>query len=69
MKLAHLSQEAVEIAEQRTVLEAVEEVKRRATLAGGEELTAGRLAERFGFRGEKAITRGPRPSRAASAGA
>jgi len=39
------------------VLEAVEEVRRRATLAGGEELTAGKLAERFGFRGEKAVTR------------
>ena len=42
--------------EHRTVLEAVEEVRRRATLAGGEELTAGRLAERFGFRGEKSRT-------------
>ena len=57
VKLAHLSQSAVEIPEQRTVLEAIEEVRRRATLAGGEELTAGKLAERFGFRGEKAITR------------
>ncbi len=57
VKLAYLSQSAVEIPEQRTVLEAVEEVRRRATLAGGEELTAGRLVERFGFRGEKAITR------------
>ena len=42
--------------EHRTVLEAVEEIRRRATLAGGEELTAGKLAERFGFRGEKART-------------
>jgi ATP-binding cassette subfamily F protein uup len=57
VRLAHLSQEAAEIPEQRTVIEAVEEVRRRATLAGGEELTAGRLVERFGFRGEKAITR------------
>jgi ABC transport system ATP-binding/permease protein len=57
VRLAHLSQSAVEIPEQRTVLEAVEEVRRRATLAGGEELTAGKLAERFGFRGEKAVTR------------
>ncbi|HWD70837.1 MAG TPA: ABC-F family ATP-binding cassette domain-containing protein [Solirubrobacteraceae bacterium] len=57
VKLAHLSQEPAEIPEQRTVIEAVEQVRRRATLAGGEELTAGRLAERFGFRGEKAITR------------
>ncbi|MDE3134448.1 MAG: ABC-F family ATP-binding cassette domain-containing protein [Acidobacteriota bacterium] len=57
VKLAHLSQSAGELPEQLTVLEAVEEIKRRATLAGGEELTAGRLAERFGFRGEKAFTR------------
>ncbi len=57
VRLAHLSQSAAEIPEQCTVIEAVEEVKRRATLAGGEELTAGRLAERFGFRGERAVTR------------
>ena len=57
VRLGHLSQSAAEIPEGRTVLEAVEEVRRRATLAGGQELTAGRLAERFGFRGEKAITR------------
>jgi ABC transport system ATP-binding/permease protein len=56
VKLAHLSQEASEIAGDRTVLESVEEVRRRAVLAGGEELTAGRLAERFGFRGEKSRT-------------
>ena len=56
VKLAHLSQSSAEIAGHLTVLEAVEEIKRRATLAGGEELTAGRLAERFGFRGEKART-------------
>jgi ATP-binding cassette subfamily F protein uup len=57
VKIAHLSQSAAAIPEHRTVLEAVEEVKRRATLAGGEELTAGRLADRFGFRGEKAVTK------------
>ena len=57
VRLAHLSQSAAEIPEQLTVIAAVEEVRRRATLAGGEELTAGKLAERFGFRGEKAITR------------
>jgi ATP-binding cassette subfamily F protein uup len=57
VRLGHLSQGAAEIPEQLTVLEAVEEVRRRATLAGGQELTAGRLAERFGFRGEKAVTR------------
>jgi len=56
VRLAHLSQGAEEIPGQRTVIEAVEEVRRRATLAGGEELTAGKLVERFGFRGEKART-------------
>ncbi len=39
-----------------TVLEAVEQVRGRATLAGGEEITAGRLADRFGFRGDKSRT-------------
>ena len=38
------------------MIESVEEIRRRATLAGGEELTAGKLAERFGFRGDKART-------------
>ncbi len=56
VKLAHLSQEANPIAGHLTVLEAVEEIRGRATLAGGEELTAGRLTERFGFRGEKSRT-------------
>jgi ATP-binding cassette subfamily F protein uup len=56
VKLAHLAQEATEIAGDRTVIESVEEIRRRATLAGGEELTAGKLAERFGFRGDKSRT-------------
>ena len=38
------------------VLEALEEIRGRATLADGVELTAGMLAERFGFRGERART-------------
>ncbi len=56
VKLAHLAQEAAEIAGDRTVIESVEEIRRRATLAGGEQLTAGKLAERFGFRGDKSRT-------------
>ena len=56
VKLAHLAQEATEITGDRTVIESVEEIRRRATLAGGEELTAGKLAERFGFRGDKSRT-------------
>jgi ATP-binding cassette subfamily F protein uup len=56
VRLAHLAQEAAEIAGYRTVIESVEEIRKRAMLAGGEELTAGKLAERFGFRGEKSRT-------------
>ena len=39
------------------VLEALEQVRGRITTSAGEELTAGRLAERFGFRGDKLRTR------------
>jgi ATP-binding cassette subfamily F protein uup len=56
VKLAHLSQSATEIPEHLNVLAAVEEIRKRSTLADGSELTAGKLAERFGFRGEKART-------------
>ncbi len=56
VKLAYLSQTASEIPEHRTVLEAITEIKGRITLSDGSEITAGRLAERFGFRGEKART-------------
>jgi ATP-binding cassette subfamily F protein uup len=57
VKLALLSQHTAELPPERTVLEAIEEVRGVATLAGGEQLTAGRLAERFGFRGERLRTR------------
>jgi ABC transport system ATP-binding/permease protein len=56
VKLAHLSQSATEIPEHLNVLEAVEQIRKRSTLADGSELTAGKLAERFGFRGEKTRT-------------
>ena len=56
VRLAHLSQDTVEIPGHLRVLEALEEVRLRATLADGRELTASSLAERFGFRGEKAWT-------------
>jgi ABC transport system ATP-binding/permease protein len=56
VKLAHLSQSATEIPEHLNVLAAVEEIRKRSTLADGSELTAGKLAERFGFRGEKSRT-------------
>src|SRR4051812_3227152 len=56
VRLAHLSQETAEIPGDQRVLESLEAVRGRATLAGGEELTAGMLAERFGFRGDRART-------------
>ena len=56
VRLAHLSQGASEIPEHKNVLQAIEEIRGRAVLAGGEEITAGKLAERFGFRGEKLRT-------------
>jgi ABC transport system ATP-binding/permease protein len=56
VRLAYLSQEVVEVPGDRNVLESLADVRGRATLADGMELTAGQLAERFGFRGERART-------------
>jgi ATP-binding cassette subfamily F protein uup len=56
VKLALLSQDTAQIPGDLRVLEALEAVKRRATLGDGRELTAGQLAERFGFGGEKGRT-------------
>jgi ATP-binding cassette subfamily F protein uup len=56
VRLAHLSQDTAEIDDDLRVLEALEAVRGRATLADGVELTAGMLAERFGFRGDRART-------------
>src|SRR4051794_7936670 len=50
VKLAHLSQDTAEIPGHLRVLEAIEAVRGYARLGDGVELTAGRLAERFGFR-------------------
>jgi ATP-binding cassette subfamily F protein uup len=55
--LAELSQDTAELPAGLRVLESLEQVRGRITTSGGEELTAGRLAERFGFRGEKLYTR------------
>jgi ATP-binding cassette subfamily F protein uup len=57
VQLAELSQhdEAAPPGNPR-VLEALEQVRVRITTSAGEELTAGRLAERFGFRGDKLRT-------------
>ncbi|ADB52364.1 ABC-F family ATP-binding cassette domain-containing protein [Conexibacter woesei] len=56
VRLAHLTQDAVEIPGHLRVLESLEEVRGRIRLGDGSELTAGQLAERFGFRGDKART-------------
>jgi ATP-binding cassette subfamily F protein uup len=56
VRLAVLSQDTAEIGGHLRVLESLEEVRGRATLADGVEISAGMLAERFGFRGDRART-------------
>src|SRR5215217_4958332 len=54
VRTALLSQDTAEVPGDLRVLEALEAVRGRATLSDGREITAGLLADRFGFRGEKA---------------
>jgi ABC transport system ATP-binding/permease protein len=56
VRMAHLSQDTVELPGALRVLESLEAVRVRATLSDGEEITAGMLCERFGFRGDRART-------------
>ncbi len=56
VRLALLSQHPEELAPELSVIESLQQIRRRATLSGGQEVTAGRLAERFGFRGDRART-------------
>ncbi|HSZ14234.1 MAG TPA: ABC-F family ATP-binding cassette domain-containing protein [Solirubrobacteraceae bacterium] len=56
VRLAHLSQDTVEIPEELRVLESLQELRSHAVLSDGQEITAALLCERFGFRGEKART-------------
>ena len=56
VRLAHLSQDTAEIPGHLRVLESLEEVRGRATLSDGQEITASMLCDRFGFRGDKART-------------
>src|SRR4029079_15073619 len=56
VKLALLSQDTAEVPGELRVLEALEAGEGRPALGDGLELTAGQLAERFGFRGEKGRT-------------
>ncbi|MBO0767088.1 MAG: ABC-F family ATP-binding cassette domain-containing protein [Solirubrobacterales bacterium] len=57
VKLAMLSQHSAELAPDRNVLESLADVKQISTLADGTQITAGKLAERFGFRGERLRTK------------
>ena len=56
VRIAHLSQDTAEIPGHLRVLESLESVRGRATLSTGEEITAGMLCDRFGFRGDRART-------------
>ncbi len=56
VRLAHLSQDTVEIPTHLRVLESLEEVRGRGVLSDGQEISASMLCDRFGFRGEKART-------------
>ena len=53
VRLGELSQDTAELPAGRRVLQALEQVRGRSTTSAGEQLTAGMLAERFGFGGEK----------------
>jgi ATP-binding cassette subfamily F protein uup len=57
VRLGELTQETAELPPGVSVLDALRQVKERITTSTGEELTAGRLAERFGFHGEKLRTK------------
>lgn len=56
VKLARLSQEMTAVSPDLTVLGALREIRGAVTLADGHELSASKLAERFGFRGERSHT-------------
>jgi len=56
VRLAHLSQDTAEIPGELRVLESLEAVRGQVTLSDGQELTAGVLCDRFGFRGDRART-------------
>jgi ABC transport system ATP-binding/permease protein len=56
VKLAHLSQEMQDLPGDQRVLESLEAVRGSAVLSDGQEVTAGALCDRFGFRGDKART-------------
>jgi len=56
VRLAHLTQDLADIPGDLRVLDSLEAVRGRATLADGVEITAALLCDRFGFRGDRART-------------
>jgi ATP-binding cassette subfamily F protein uup len=56
VKLAYLSQDTAHLDEKRNVIESLEQVRKIATLSQGVQVTASKLSERFGFRGDRART-------------
>jgi len=56
VRLGQLSQDTVQLPPGLRVIDAVAQIKGRITTSTGEELTAGKLAERFGFHGERLRT-------------
>ncbi len=56
VRLGELSQDTAELPAGLRVLEALQQIRGRTISSAGEELTAGALAERFGFRGERLWT-------------
>ena len=56
VKLAYLSQDTAEIPGHLRVLESLEAVRGRISTSDGQELTAGMLCDRFGFRGARSRT-------------
>ncbi|MEQ9335650.1 MAG: ABC-F family ATP-binding cassette domain-containing protein, partial [Miltoncostaeaceae bacterium] len=56
VRLAHLTQDMVEVPGHLRVLQAVEDVRLRTSLGDGREMTAGMMCERFGFRGPRQRT-------------
>ncbi|HZQ32964.1 MAG TPA: ABC-F family ATP-binding cassette domain-containing protein [Mycobacterium sp.] len=57
LRIAHLSQGLGELRGEVRVLDAVENLRRVTTLAGGREVSAATLLEDFGFTGDKLVAR------------
>jgi ATP-binding cassette subfamily F protein uup len=57
LQVAHLAQDLTEFSDDHRVLDAVEDLRRVARLAGGREVSAATLLEDFGFTGDKLTAR------------